>query len=200
VINQLKKVVLADNFKLNNDSGDLVEFMARCCYAVVSELVQQHQGVSAALKIDRSLAKELWQQAVLLAQLCASARSSADELESVNRRLKCSSAKYPFVIFEQMDSSNGDLDFEILSRLSAALVNAQIDSTRPCSASEAANAVVYRFCAKTGASFTLKSLLQSVMHQLCYLFEVHESYAFQVAFFCFYFKFHIFFNFIFLDN
>ena len=87
------------------------------------------QGVSATLKIDRSLAKEFWQQAVLLAQLCASARSSADELESVNRRLKCPLAKYPFVIFEQMDSSNGNLDFEILSSLNAALAKAQIDRT-----------------------------------------------------------------------
>jgi hypothetical protein len=56
-----------------------------------------------------------------------------------------------------MDSSNGNLDFEILSSLNAALAKAQIDRTWPCSASEAANAVVYRFCAKTGASFTLKS-------------------------------------------
>lgn len=184
VLNQLKRMVLADNFKMNNECGDLVEFMYKCCYGIVSEFVREHHTLRIPLRIDKGLARELCQQAAVYAELCQSPRSTADEIETVHRRLKCSSSRYPFVIFEQMDTSNGGLDFDILSRHSAALIKAQIESTKAsCGSTEASNAVVYRFCAKTSASFTLKSLLQSVMHQLCYLFEVHESYAFQVSFF-----------------
>ena len=46
---------------------------------------------------------------------------------------------------------------------------------------ETDTSLVYRFAHKTLASSRLTSLLQSVLHQLCYLVQAHESWAFGAA-------------------
>lgn len=44
------------------------------------------------------------------------------------------------------------------------------------------NSIVYRYCGQTLTSSNAFSLIQSIVHQLAYLFEIHESISFQVSF------------------
>ena len=75
------------------------------------------------------------------------------------------------VVYDQIDSTH--YDNNILSILIANWIN----SHSKCFSYP----IVYRFCGHTVFSNSLYSLIQSVMHQLCYLFEIHESYAFHVS-------------------
>ena len=42
--------------------------------------------------------------------------------------------------------------------------------------------IVYRFCNHTILASDVLTLLQSIVHQLCYILDVHESLAFEVCF------------------
>lgn len=55
------------------------------------------------------------------------------------------------------------------------------DSGSPKSTTTTTNRlVVYRFCNHTILASEVLTLLQSIVHQLCYILDVHESLAFEV--------------------
>ena len=41
--------------------------------------------------------------------------------------------------------------------------------------------LVFRFCGHTILASDIFTLIQSIVHQICYLFEVHESWSFNVS-------------------
>ncbi len=75
------------------------------------------------------------------------------------------------ILYDQVDSTH--YDNTILSKLIAYWINNDLKSNSP---------IVYRFCGHTLSSNNLYSLIQSIIHQLCFLFEIHESYAFHVSY------------------
>jgi Ni,Fe-hydrogenase maturation factor len=73
------------------------------------------------------------------------------------------------MIAKWIDWRSRDVD---LSSPSPSLKNEMINDRSEVS-------VVYRFCGRTILSSQIATLLQSIIHQLCYLMEIHESWSFE---------------------
>ena len=75
------------------------------------------------------------------------------------------------ILYDQIDSNY--YDNKVLSKIVATWIEKYAKNTN--------YPIVYRFCGQTIFSNNLYNLIQSIMHQLCFLFEIHESFAFHVS-------------------
>lgn len=86
----------------------------------------------------------------------------------------------PLIIYDQNDVNNYN-DNDLLSKI----ISKWIKNQQP-QHNNNNQSIIYRFCGHTVFSNSLYNVFQSIVHQLCYLFEVHESYSYHVSlFFCF---------------
>lgn len=98
---------------------------------------------------------------------------------ALNNYISDSSAHHPLIIYNLKES---ELDNSGSNYFSCQLCN-WLKSSKKSKYS-----TIFRFSSYTIQSSELSTLLQSILHQLCYIAEIHESFSFNVSWWIF-FKF-----------
>lgn len=106
---------------------------------------------------------------------------------------KTSAYRHPLIIHNQTKVSSDDPSHNekitCFNILMSKWLNKLMESNLKKNDSNALPSIIYRYCNHSILSADLTTLLQSILHQLCYIIEIHESCAFDVSHFCLLFKF-----------
>jgi hypothetical protein len=126
-----------------------------------------------AVKIDKSLSKELFKHYEMYKYYKTnSVVGSESKFESlINHYLKLKSQNHPLILYENED------EYYQSSICYSQLISNWLHK-RMNSSNNQNTSILYRFTNKTLISSKLSTLFQSILHQLTYLLECHESFAF----------------------
>lgn len=97
---------------------------------------------------------------------------------------KTNSFKHPFLIHNdasENDSTNRSDANTCFNILMSKWLNKLIENNQKISDFNSKTTIIYRYCNHSNISSNLLTLLQSILHQLCYIIEIHESCAFDVS-------------------
>jgi len=181
VIGILQSHVLAHNYCQNvSEAG---EFLGRTLRSHIDEYLvelEANRFDQLALGVDKTLASEIYAHFDILNEYDTSENS-----DRINGSFgKCldgyldvgclanTKVKGALVV----ESGRGE---EIVSRF----IGGKMDLLRPKMNVRGASLNVFRFCGRTVVSSDLTTVLQSIVHQVCYLLEIHESWSFNVSVF-----------------
>jgi len=138
------------------------------------------QNSSFTLKIDKELGQEIHRHFELYKFLKVNHLNDTNnliEIKSYNQfesivdtYLNDLTSKHPLALYD-LNEENEPVDQFALNI--ANYIRVSIDEKKLNNKS-----IIYRFCGNTIVSSELSTLLQSVLHQMCYLIGVHESLAF----------------------
>lgn len=187
IFNTVKSLIDKLTFELNKNQE---EFIA------LSKLIKLNISFNFFLKllffseIDKQLSKEIFKHYNYFNYLkrLYFSNSFSFKLENLlNEYLndKTNAYSHPLVVYN--DSKNGtnyqsqnenDTCFNILM---SKWLNNLIDGNSKKNEMESRTSIIYRFCNHSILSADLTTLLQNVLHQLCYVIEIHESCAFDVS-------------------
>ena len=126
-----------------------------------------------AVKIDKSLSKELFKHYEMYKNYKSNSTLGPDsKFESlINNYLKQKSPNHPLILYENEDEYYQSS--VCYSQLISNWLNKRMNSSNNQHTS-----ILYRFTNTTIISSKLSTLFQSILHQLTYLLECHESFAF----------------------
>ncbi|CAF0715148.1 unnamed protein product [Brachionus calyciflorus] len=204
ILNLLQSKVLTNKYKhfssenLHSSSQGppenvLNEFIYNSVKALIDnftiELIK-NQNEMIALKIDKQLSEEIFKHYNYFSYLrrLKFSNSSSFKLESILHEYlndKSSSYSHPLIIYNDSnnecsnDSKNHAESNNCLNILMSKWLNKLIDSnSQKLSDFNAKPSIIYRYCNHSILSSDLITLIQSILHQLCYIIGIHEACAF----------------------
>lgn len=99
---------------------------------------------------------------------------------------KSSGYNHPLVVYNDSktgtQNQNQNQNVTYFNILMSKWLNKLIESNSKKNEIEPRTSIIYRYCNHSILSADLTTLLQNVLHQLCYIIEVHESCAFDVSY------------------
>jgi hypothetical protein len=167
-----------DDLDLNDIVGyldSLNDFVLKRCTHIIDSIVDAFQADKIPMGIDKQLAVELYKHGEAWIQCRSNVLDSNETIASYAGKINASienDTTSPIVLYDQIDSLDQTYDNDLMSKIMSKVIG-----------SNQKHSTVYRFCGHTINSNNLYNLLQSVLQQLCFLFEVHESLAFNVCIF-----------------
>lgn len=140
-------------------------------------------------EIDKQLSKEIFKHYNYFSYLIRAnySNTSSFKLESMLHEYlndKTNSYKHPFVIYNETGEScskNQSDANTCLNILMSKWLNKLIENNQKTFDFNSKTNIIYRYCNHSIISSDLTTLLQSILHQLCYIIEIHESCAFDVS-------------------